>query len=93
MSRTAPDHDRWADDLGAYLLEALPDGERQGFEAHLEACERCREELAELSVAADALPASVEQFSPPPELRDRIMAVVNAEAELLAAAGPGADRP
>lgn len=93
MSATAPDHDRWADDLGAYLLEALPDDERQGFETHLEACERCREDLAELNVAACALPVSVEQFFPPPALRGRIMAVVNAEAELLAAAGPGADRP
>ena len=94
MSRPAPDHDLWADDLGAYLLEALPDEDRQGFETHLEACERCREDLTELRVAADALPASVEQFSPPPALRDRIMAVVNAEAELMAAASsPRADLP
>lgn len=93
MSRVAPDHERWANDAGAYVLEALADEERHGFEAHLEACELCREELAELRVAADALPCAVDQFSAPPELRDRIMAVVKAEAELLAAAGPRADRP
>ena len=95
MSRPtpAPDHELYADDLGAYLLEALPADEREGFETHLEECALCREDLASLEVAAAALPASVEQIAPPPELKRRIMAVVESEAELLAAAGAGADRP
>lgn len=94
MSRMAPDHERWADELGAYLLEALPDDDRRGFERHLDACELCREEHANLRVAADALARSVEQIAPPIELKGRIMAVVSAEAQLLlAAAGPRADLP
>jgi anti-sigma factor RsiW len=94
MSPTGPDHEQWTDSVGAYLLEALPDDERTGFEAHLAACELCRDDVADLQVAADALPASVEQLAPPPELKARIMAVVEAEAELLAAAaGPRADLP
>ena len=88
-----PDHDRFVDDLGPYLLEALPGEEREDFEAHLAECAACREDLAYLEVASAALPASVEQLSPPPELKRRIMAVVESEAELLAAAGAGADRP
>lgn len=90
---TARDHDTWADSIGAYLLGALPEDERRGFEAHLQRCHVCREEADRLQVAADALPASPEQLSPPPELKDRIMAIVNSEAELLQAAGASADRP
>jgi anti-sigma-K factor RskA len=87
-----PDHAAWADSGAAYLLGALDPDERAGFEAHLSACPACREEVDRLSVAADALPASARQVATPPELKDRIMAIVNAEAELLQAAGPDADR-
>lgn len=88
------DHPEWADAVGAYLLEALPDAERAGFERHLETCETCRADVESLRVATDALPVSVEALAPPPALKARIMAVVEAEAELLAAAaGPRADLP
>jgi anti-sigma-K factor RskA len=80
------DHERWTDAVGAYLLEAMPDDEREAFEGHLDSCVVCRAEVDSLRVASDALPASVEQLSPPPELKARIMAVVESEAELLAAA-------
>jgi anti-sigma-K factor RskA len=93
MSTTGPGHTAWSDALGAYVLGALPPDECTGFEAHLAGCPACRQDVAELQVAADALPASVPPVLPPPELRDRIMAVVNADAELLAAAGEHADRP
>jgi len=85
-------HDRRFDDAAAaYLLHALEPAEAEAFERHLETCGTCRAEVEDLRVAADALPASPVQLVPPPELKDRIMAVVNAEAELLAAAGPRAD--
>lgn len=80
-------------DVGAYVLDALEPGEHAAFERHLAACERCREEVAYLRVAAEALPLSPEQVAPPPALKTRLMAVVHREAELLAAAGPQADRP
>lgn len=90
----AQDHPEWADSVGAYLLEALPESERVGYEHHLQACTACQEEVEGLRVALDALPASVEQLAPPSELKGRIMAVVAAEAQLLeAAAGPRADLP
>jgi anti-sigma-K factor RskA len=85
-------HENWADSTGAYLLGALDDDERAGFEAHLDGCSECRQEVARLSVAADALALSVPQHSAPPALKGRLMATVRAEASLLAAAGPEADR-
>jgi anti-sigma factor RsiW len=80
-------------DTGAYVLGALDERDRAAFEEHLRSCEGCREEVDELRVAADALPLAAEQLVPPPELRDRIMAVVRDEAAVLAAAGPEADVP
>ncbi len=81
-----------ADDVGAFLLRALPDAEQQAFSSHLSDCEGCRREVQSLQVAVDALPLAAPQFVPPPMLRDRIMSVVDAEAQLLRAAGPEADR-
>jgi anti-sigma-K factor RskA len=93
MSRLGPDHEQWADSVGAYLLGALEPSESAGFEAHLDSCDACRRDVRELKVAADALPVSVPLVSPPPGLKGRIMAVVESEAELLAAAGQRADEP
>jgi anti-sigma-K factor RskA len=84
-------HETWADSVGAYMLGALPDAEREGFEDHLATCAICREDVERLRLAAEALPASPPTVAPPPELRDRIMAVVRSEAELLQAAGGRAD--
>jgi anti-sigma-K factor RskA len=44
-------------------------------------------------MVADTLPLAAPQVAPPPELKMRIMAAVEAEADLLEAAGPEADRP
>jgi anti-sigma-K factor RskA len=74
------DHDRWGDSLGPWLLGALPEDEAAGFKRHLESCAVCQEDARSLQVAVDALPASVEPRTPPPALKDRIMAVVEAEA-------------
>ena len=93
MTTPARDHEQWTDSLGAWLLGSLPEDEAAGFKRHLEECAVCREDAAGLRVAVDALPASVPPHAPPPALRERIMAVVEREAELLQAAGPESDRP
>jgi anti-sigma-K factor RskA len=77
-----------SEDAGTYVLGALPEHEYEAFVAHLAGCAACRDEVAGLQVAVDALPLSAVQVSPPPELRERLMAVVRAEAELLRAAEP-----
>jgi anti-sigma-K factor RskA len=87
------EHERWVDAAGAYVLEAMPEDERQAFERHLDDCPICQEEVAELLPAAHALPMASPQLMPPPELKARIMAEVEREAALLAQAGNTADRP
>jgi anti-sigma-K factor RskA len=77
----------------AWVLGALPDDEAQTFAAHLRECPACREEVARLQSVADVLPLAAPAAAPPPGLKARIMDVVEREAELLAAAGPDADRP
>jgi anti-sigma factor RsiW len=86
-------HEEAAEALGAYALGALPDEEASRVEAHLRECDRCRDDLAALRVAVDALPAAAPPVDAPFELKERVMAVVRAEAELLEAAGDRADRP
>jgi anti-sigma-K factor RskA len=90
---SGPGHEHWSDATGAYVLGALDDTERAAFEEHLAGCPACREEVDELMPAVRALPVSVDPVDPPPALRARIMAEVEREASLLAAAGPEADRP
>lgn len=75
------DHTQYRDDVGAYLLGALPERERQAFERHVADCSECQEELERLRPAADALPGSVEQFQPPPRLKTSLMEVVEREAQ------------
>ena len=48
MQTAGPDHERWEDAAAAYLLGALDDDERAGFEAHLAGCPACRAEVDEL---------------------------------------------
>jgi hypothetical protein len=86
-------HDRWSDAAGAYVLGAMAVDEREQFEGHLATCLACREEVAELRPAAEALPMATPPMLPPAGLKDPIMAEVEREAALLAQAGAGADRP
>ena len=86
-------HRECAESLGAYALGALPEAEARDVELHLHSCERCSEELVALRLPVDALPAVAPPLTAPPELKPRIMSVVGAEAALLHAAGPAADRP
>ena len=81
-------HTRWEDDLAAYLLDALSADESREVERHLEDCPRCRERARWLRASVEMLPTSVEQLEPPPELRERLMRTVRAEAAAPAAAAP-----
>lgn len=80
------------DDLvGAYLLDALTDEEREAFEAYLLTSESMRLEVAQLRPVVDLLPLTLEvrrdnpqfaELTPSPELRDRILAAIRDEAVL-----------
>jgi anti-sigma factor RsiW len=75
------------DDAGAWVLGALSDEERERFGAHLGGCEACQREVAELQMVADTLPLAAPQMAPPPELKDRIMSAVRAEAAVVLLSG------
>ena len=78
-------------DAGAYVLHALSTEEGADYGSHLGACTHCRSEVAELRLVVDTLPIAAPQVTPSPALKSRIMAVVDAESELLLAAGPDAE--
>ena len=69
------------DDLVAYALGALEPRDAADVEAHAPTCARCTRELEALEPAVAVLGESVEQLEPPPELRERVLAVVQREAE------------
>ena len=73
------DHDRYMDEIGAYLLGALSADEVDVLERHLEICQECRRELARLRTAADALPRAVEPIEPPPALKRELMREIRGE--------------
>jgi anti-sigma-K factor RskA len=83
-------HAHHQEDIGAYLLGALPDADRVAFERHLAACRECQEEVERLRPAADALPGSVQQFEPPARLKAALMDEVMRDA---APARPEPRRP
>lgn len=75
------DHNRWSEDVAAYMLGALSPDEVAEFERHLEGCERCQDEVRWFEPAVHTLPESVERQEPPPELRQVLMAEVRAEVQ------------
>jgi anti-sigma-K factor RskA len=77
MSGEHPDRD----DIVAFALGALQPEEERAVEAHVPGCARCTRELEALVPAVGVLGESVEQLEPPPELRERVLAEVRADAE------------
>jgi anti-sigma-K factor RskA len=70
------DHNRWSEDLAAYMLGALEPDEAAELERHLEGCQRCEEEMRWLEPAVQVLPESVERHEPPRALREALMGEV-----------------
>jgi anti-sigma-K factor RskA len=60
---------------GAYVLDALDEGERAAFAKHLAACDACALEVAELKETAARL-ADDAWSVPPPRLRETVLARV-----------------
>jgi len=63
----------------AYALDALSAEEAEAYEQHLAQCERCREELADLSEVTTALAYGAVAPEPPPHLRASILDTARAE--------------
>jgi anti-sigma-K factor RskA len=91
-SGQTPGHDELRDELAAYALGALEEGEAERLRAHLETCEDCRRHLVWLGPAVELLPRTIEQLEPPPRLRESLMDVVRSESPSAAAAREPARR-
>jgi anti-sigma-K factor RskA len=74
-------HERFEDVKEAYVLGALPEEERLSFEEYLAAHPERQAELDELGAVAGLLAFSPQEQEPSPELRSRVMEVVESEAE------------
>jgi anti-sigma-K factor RskA len=73
-------------DAVGWVLGALSPADAERFAAHLQTCADCRAEVARLTQAAERLAEAAPLLTPPPELRQRLMAAVDAETSLFAAA-------
>ena len=83
------------DDLVAFALGALEPEEERAVQAHAPTCARCTRELEALVPAVATLGESVDQLEAPPQLRERVLAEVRADAERSSAEreGPARRRP
>jgi anti-sigma factor RsiW len=68
---------------GSYALHALDQGELTEFETHLATCETCQDEVADLCETAVEL-SLLALATPPPSLRDSIMAAIQDTPQLPA---------
>ncbi|MEV6286898.1 anti-sigma factor [Kribbella sp. NPDC051770] len=66
---------------GPYVLNALPEDERIGFEAHLADCPSCSSEVAELREAANKLGTAV-ATPPPAALKSRVLSEIAVTRQL-----------
>ena len=64
-----------------YALDALDPDERRAYEAHLEDCERCRDELSSFWETTEALALAASGPAPNEALRGRILAGARAEPQ------------
>jgi anti-sigma-K factor RskA len=74
-------HERYEDELAAYMLGSLDAAEAATFEQHLASCEHCQARERWLRASVEVLPSSVEQMEPPPALRERLMEIVREEGQ------------
>ncbi|MBH0116278.1 anti-sigma factor [Salinibacterium sp. NG253] len=69
-------NDDFAAQSGAYALNALSPEEREAFEKHLASSSETRTETTELSDTAVALGLAVDPVTPPPALKNNLMALI-----------------
>ena len=74
-------NERFEDLKDAYVLGALPEEERLSFEEYLVAHPERQAEIDDLGAVAGLLAFSPQEQVPSPELRSRVMEIVEAEAQ------------
>jgi hypothetical protein len=81
------EHERWSEELPAYLLGSLSAKAAAECELHFRECELCREEARRLAPAVERLSQDVPRVEPPVRLRQRLMAEVRGDARSAVAHG------
>jgi anti-sigma-K factor RskA len=71
----------YRENLAAYALGALDEGEIPALEEHLQTCETCRDELAAYRVLGDGLLAALPPRQPPADLRRRLQERLSSRKE------------
>ena len=74
------EHERLREDISAWVIGALEPAEAAALEEHMSTCESCARQARWLQPATGALLESVEPMEAPPELRERVMSEVRADA-------------
>ncbi len=77
-------------DAAPFVLGALEPGDARAFTRHLESCAACRDEVAALAPAVDALPLSAPRYEVSTALRRRVMQQVRSEPKRTSAPPTGA---
>ena len=72
------DHEDLESSVAAWVLGALDPDEAETIRAHVEGCATCREVSGRLRRVVGALPLVVEESTPPPRLRERVLAAAAA---------------
>ncbi len=81
-------HEEARDAMALFVVDADDAPTRQALREHLDGCPECRTELAELTLAADALARVVPQVTPRAELRARTLGAVTGTTGAPADARP-----
>ena len=72
------DHDELMDSVSAWVLGAVDEQEAESIRAHVEGCSSCREVEVRLRRVVGALPLAADEVTPPPRLRERVLAAATA---------------
>ncbi|MFC4809296.1 anti-sigma factor domain-containing protein [Paenibacillus sp. GCM10023250] len=68
------------EDCFSYVAGLCSDEERRAFERHLPGCDACRQELEDLNLVWEALPAAMDMMEPPASLKQEVMDAVRGAA-------------
>jgi anti-sigma-K factor RskA len=79
--------------IAGHALRALSSEDEERVVVHLAECERCRRRLRETEAVAASLAYSVPQVAPPPDLRDRVLAIAEPVVAAPAAEASASDPP
>jgi anti-sigma-K factor RskA len=82
MSELNHEHERWREELPAYVLGALDEREIEECERHVRDCQPCQAELRWLRPAVDRLPHGLPYLEPPPQLRERLLSEAREDARV-----------